>query len=97
MRTEGLKTAAVYVRVSTSKKSRRGEEIAFDQNPEVQEQPLRDLIVQRGWQLHRIYTDRASGRVYRGLCSKRQHQQPGTREPKIAYGNAPYCRQWGRP
>lgn len=56
-----VKRAAAYVRVSTTSKRRRGDALAFDQNPEVQEQPLRDLIAQRGWQLHRIYTDRASG------------------------------------
>jgi DNA invertase Pin-like site-specific DNA recombinase len=61
MRTEGVNTAAVYVRVSTAKKSRRGVEVAFDQNPEVQEQPLRELVAQRGWRLGRVYSDRASG------------------------------------
>ncbi len=56
-----VKRATAYVRVSTTRKKRRGDALAFDQNPEVQEQPLRDLIAQRGWQLDRIYSDRASG------------------------------------
>jgi hypothetical protein len=45
--------AAVYVRVSTATKSRRGEVVAFEQDPAVQERPLRDLITQRGWTLYR--------------------------------------------
>src|SRR5690242_2690521 len=53
--------AAFYVRVSTASKSRQGDTTSFDQNPEVQEQPLRELISQRGWQLHRVFSDRASG------------------------------------
>jgi DNA invertase Pin-like site-specific DNA recombinase len=53
--------AALYVRVSTASKSKPGETTKFIQNPEVQEQPLRDLIAQRGWTLYRVYSDRASG------------------------------------
>ena len=53
--------AAVYVRVSTAAKSKQGDAVNFIQNPDVQEQPLRDLVVQRGWVLHRVYSDRASG------------------------------------
>ena len=53
--------AAIYVRVSKPSKSRHGDTIAFDQNPAVQEDPLRELLQQRGWELHRVYTDRASG------------------------------------
>ena len=53
--------AAIYIRVSTVSKSRQGDAAVFDQNPAVQEQPLRDLITQRGWTLHKIYQDRASG------------------------------------
>jgi DNA invertase Pin-like site-specific DNA recombinase len=53
--------ACAYLRVSTSSKSKRSDTATFDQNPEVQEQPLRDLIAQRGWTLHRVYSDRASG------------------------------------
>jgi DNA invertase Pin-like site-specific DNA recombinase len=56
-----MKRVAVYVRVSTASKSRQGDAVTFDQNPEVQERPLRDLIAQRGWVLHRVYSDRASG------------------------------------
>jgi DNA invertase Pin-like site-specific DNA recombinase len=52
---------ACYLRVSTANQSRQGDSARFDQNPEVQEQPLRELIEQRGWRLHRVYSDRASG------------------------------------
>jgi DNA invertase Pin-like site-specific DNA recombinase len=47
--------------VSTASRSRQGANASFDQNPEVQEQPLRELIEQHGWDLHRVYSDRASG------------------------------------
>ncbi|MGO9275693.1 MAG: recombinase family protein [Terriglobia bacterium] len=53
--------AAIYVRVSTSHRSQHGATNAFDQNPAVQEQPLRELIAQRGWTFHGVYSDRASG------------------------------------
>jgi DNA invertase Pin-like site-specific DNA recombinase len=53
--------AAVYIRVSTASKSKNRETIHFIQNPEIQEQPLLDLVVQRGWMLHQVYSDRASG------------------------------------
>ena len=53
--------AVMYLRVSTLGKSARGDVRAYDQNPEVQEQPLRELIAQRGWQLEKVYSDRASG------------------------------------
>lgn len=53
--------ASLYVRVSSSNKSKRGAVLAFDQEPGVQEQPLRELVAQRGWKLYRIYSDRASG------------------------------------
>jgi DNA invertase Pin-like site-specific DNA recombinase len=53
--------AAAYVRVSTSSRSRRGDDVSYDQNPEVQEEPIRALIAQRGWATHRVYSDRASG------------------------------------
>jgi DNA invertase Pin-like site-specific DNA recombinase len=52
--------AAIYVRVSTATKARNGSS-AFEQNPEVQELPLRELVAQRGWALHQVYSDRASG------------------------------------
>lgn len=62
--------AALYVRVSTLKRSKASKQaesktsraaLTFDQNPEVQEQPLRELAVQRGWDIVRVYSDRASG------------------------------------
>jgi DNA invertase Pin-like site-specific DNA recombinase len=54
-----LKRAAIYVRVSTTNRTRGGD--AFEQNPEVQEVPLRQLAQQRGWSLARVYSDRLSG------------------------------------
>ncbi len=56
-----MKRVAIYVRVSTASKSKQGDAVNFIQNLEVQEQPLRDLVTQRGWTLHRVYSDRASG------------------------------------
>ena len=53
--------ACAYLRVSTASRGKRGDSSTFDQNPAVQEQPLRDLIVQRGWTLQRVYSDCASG------------------------------------
>src|SRR5215470_778929 len=53
--------ASLYLRVSTATKSWRGEVIAFEQDPAVQERPLRELIAQRGWTLYRVYSDRLSG------------------------------------
>jgi len=53
--------AALYVRVSTASKSKNGEAVNYVQNPEIQEQPLPDLIAQRGWKVLRVYSDRASG------------------------------------
>ena len=53
--------AGAYLRVSTASKTKRGETSAFDQDPAVQERPLRDLVAQRGWTLYRLYSDRASG------------------------------------
>jgi DNA invertase Pin-like site-specific DNA recombinase len=42
-------------------KSRYGELLAYDQRPELQEEPLRQLAGQRGWTVTRVYTDRMSG------------------------------------
>src|SRR5258708_1950436 len=56
-----MKRAVLYVRVSTASKSKQGEAVNFVQNLEVQEQPLRDLVLQRGWQFQQLYSDRASG------------------------------------
>jgi len=54
------KRASLYLRVSTASKTPHDSN-TFNQNPAVQEQPLRELIAQRGWQLHQVYSDRASG------------------------------------
>jgi len=56
-----VKRVAIYVRVSTASKTKLGDAENFIQNLGVQEQPLRDLITQRGWTLYRVYSDRASG------------------------------------
>jgi DNA invertase Pin-like site-specific DNA recombinase len=56
-----MKRAAIYVRVSTAAKARNGADSAFEQNPEVQEVPLRQLAQQRGWTVTRVYSDRMSG------------------------------------
>jgi len=56
-----VKRACLYVRVSTATKTMHGANVAFDQDPAVQEQPLRELVAQRGWTLYRVYSDRASG------------------------------------
>jgi DNA invertase Pin-like site-specific DNA recombinase len=53
--------AAAYLRVSTASRTKRGGVPTFDQDPAVQEQPLRELIRQRGWRLHGVYVDRMSG------------------------------------
>jgi hypothetical protein len=54
--------AAAYVRVSISSRSSRGDEVSYDKNPEVQEEPIRALNTQRGWSTHRVYSDRAAAR-----------------------------------
>jgi len=53
------KRAVIYVRVSTSNRASTGN--GFEQNPQVQEVPLRQMITQRGWTLIRVYSDRMSG------------------------------------
>ena len=60
MATRG-RNAAIYVRGSTAAKSKQIDTVNFVQNLEVQEQPLRELVQQRGWQFQQIYSDRASG------------------------------------
>jgi DNA invertase Pin-like site-specific DNA recombinase len=55
---EGVKRAAIYVRVSTSKKINPD---VYHQNPQVQEAPLRELAERRGWTVYKIYCDRMSG------------------------------------
>ncbi len=54
-----MKRAAIYIRVSTTNRVRGGD--GFEQNPEVQEMPLRQMVAQRGWSLARVYSDRMSG------------------------------------
>lgn len=53
--------AAIYIRVSTATKTKHGAQARYDQNPDIQEQPLRELARQRGWEIHQVYGDRASG------------------------------------
>ncbi len=57
--TPGCMRAALYVRVSTNLRTRDAG--AFEQNPEVQEVPLRQMAEQRGWSVERVYSDRMSG------------------------------------
>jgi DNA invertase Pin-like site-specific DNA recombinase len=54
------KRAALYVRVSTTNRAARNQGV-FEQNPEVQELPLRQMAEQRGWTVVRVYSDRMSG------------------------------------
>jgi len=56
---------AIYVRVSTASKTKQVDAATFVQKPEIQEQPLRELVTQRGWNLSRVYSDRASGAAER--------------------------------
>ena len=58
---EGNIRAAFYVRVSTASKTKQADTAKFIRNPDVQEQPLRDLSAQRGWTVYRVFSDRASG------------------------------------
>jgi DNA invertase Pin-like site-specific DNA recombinase len=51
---------ALYVRVSTASKACPGEATNIDQDPEAQEQPLREFITQRGGELFKIFFDCAS-------------------------------------
>ena len=53
------KRAAIYVRVSTGTRTRDAG--AFEQNPDVQGMPLRQLAAQRGWIVVNVYSDRISG------------------------------------
>ena len=59
MTKESPKRAAIYVRVSTNLRTRDAS--AFEQNPDVQELPLRQMAEQRGWTVERVYSDRMSG------------------------------------
>lgn len=59
-----MKNAALYLRVSTANKSRQGDAVTFDQNPEVQAQPLRDLVAQRvGWSVKPTPTVQAGRQI----------------------------------
>jgi DNA invertase Pin-like site-specific DNA recombinase len=57
--------AALYVRVSTAKKTAQANadtgERAYEQNPTVQLEYLESVVQQRGWSLVATYTDRDSG------------------------------------
>jgi DNA invertase Pin-like site-specific DNA recombinase len=55
------KRVVLYLRASTSTRSKHGDALAYDQDPAVQEKPLLELLAQRGWQHQGTYTDRASG------------------------------------
>jgi DNA invertase Pin-like site-specific DNA recombinase len=57
-----MKRVALYLRVSTAKKTRIGEIEECRQRPEIQEERLRQLCEQRKWQVAGVYCDRASGR-----------------------------------
>jgi hypothetical protein len=50
----------LYVRVSTNNRA-TGNQAIFEQNPDVQELPLRQLAEQRGWSVIQVYSDRMSG------------------------------------
>ena len=54
--------AALYLRASSRKKTRVGDAEEYQQRPEIQEERLRQLCQQRGWQVVAVYCDRASGR-----------------------------------
>ena len=54
------KRAALYVRASTTNRSTKNPNV-FEQDPSVQELPLRQMAEQRGWSVVRVYSDRVSG------------------------------------
>src|SRR6516225_7297163 len=54
------KRAALYVRVSTTNRAIKNPNV-FEQDPSVQELPLRQMAEQRGWSVVRVYSDRMSG------------------------------------
>ena len=55
-----IENAALYVRVSSQNRA-NGNQAVFEQNPDVQELPLRQLAEQRGWRVVKVYSDRMSG------------------------------------
>lgn len=63
------KRACLYLRVSTANKTKYDLN-TFNQNPAVREQPIRELIGQRGWQLTRVYWGRASAAKERRPCQR---------------------------
>ena len=48
------------MRVSTTNRSTQNQAV-FEQNPEVQELPLRQMAEQRCWSVTKVYSDRMSG------------------------------------
>jgi DNA invertase Pin-like site-specific DNA recombinase len=54
------KRAALYVRVSTTNRATKNPNV-FEQDPSVQEIPLRQMAEQRGWSVVRVYSARMSG------------------------------------
>ena len=52
---------ALYVSVSTASESSSGGTTNFVPDPEAQEQPLREVIEQRGGHLYKVFFDRLSG------------------------------------
>jgi DNA invertase Pin-like site-specific DNA recombinase len=80
---------ACYVRVSTASKSRQRDTFGFDQNADVQEQPLRELIAQRRWELYRVYSDRANGvKESRPGCRQGPGREPRCSDPYIRNASA---------
>ncbi len=53
--------AAIYVRCSTTGKRKFGDASVYLQNPDTQVKPLLELLENRGWTLHKVYSDRMSG------------------------------------
>ncbi len=53
--------AAIYVRVSTDKRKIVDEKVTYEQSNEVQAEPLKQFCIARGWELYKVYEDRASG------------------------------------
>jgi DNA invertase Pin-like site-specific DNA recombinase len=53
--------AAIYVRCSTAGKKKFGDVSVYLQNPDTQVKPLLELVENRGWGLHKVYSDRMSG------------------------------------
>jgi hypothetical protein len=52
---------ALYIRVNTTSKPRKGTAVTFVHDPDFQEEVLRGLIARRGWNLYRNYRDDATG------------------------------------